>query len=250
MDGGYLRRPREGCGARRAPRRLAVHRDLTRCLGCRGRVTAPGPDLFRTWISRPARFLMPRWRPPATTLCAARKQPSTGDQKVRKQAPEQVRLQVSTDDRDQTVGGCSYAALARAWRNGSYEGCEDLRPQCAASRASATPQPDTGGGRRGAHCTRLGSIRRPRRCQRRHGGQMGAGREATQPVLPAPLRAAVRRVCRAAGLPARWAQRLDGRGRTPGARRWRRRRAPAVARFCDTWPGPPPRACHSHPSAG
>ena len=163
-------------------------------LGVPGRVTAPGPDLFRTWISRPARFLMPGWRPPATTLCAARKQPSTGDQKVRKQAPEQVRLQVPTDDRDQTVGGCSYAALARAWRNGSYEGCEDLRPQCAASRASATPQPDTRGGRRGAHCTRLGSIRRPRRCQRRHGGQMGARREATQPVLPAPLRAAVRRV--------------------------------------------------------
>jgi hypothetical protein len=25
-----------------------VHRDLIRCSGCRGRVTAPGPDYFRT----------------------------------------------------------------------------------------------------------------------------------------------------------------------------------------------------------
>src|SRR4029453_11912310 len=113
-------------------------------LGAGGPSPPPAPTSSEPGSRAPARFLMPGWRPPATTLCAARKQPSTGDQKVRKQAPEQVRLQVPTDDRDQTVGGCSYAALARAWRNGSYEGCEDLRPQCAASRASATPQPDTG----------------------------------------------------------------------------------------------------------
>src|SRR5512132_3529243 len=55
QDGGHLGRPQEACRARRRPSRLAVHRDLTRCSGCRGRVTAPGPNLFRTWISRPAR---------------------------------------------------------------------------------------------------------------------------------------------------------------------------------------------------
>src|SRR5215218_5180205 len=55
QDGRDFGRPQEACGARRRPRRLVVHRDLTRCLGCRGRVTAPGPDLFRTWIWPSAR---------------------------------------------------------------------------------------------------------------------------------------------------------------------------------------------------
>jgi hypothetical protein len=48
--------------------------------------------------------------------------------KVRQQVPKQVCPQVPTDDRDQTVGGCSYAGAVQAWRIGSYAACEGLRP--------------------------------------------------------------------------------------------------------------------------
>ena len=36
QDGRHLGRPQEGCDPRRRPRRLLMHRDLTRCLGCPG----------------------------------------------------------------------------------------------------------------------------------------------------------------------------------------------------------------------
>jgi hypothetical protein len=50
------------------------------------------------------------------------------EKKVRQQVPKQVCPQVPTDDRDQTVGGCSYADVVRAWRIGSYAAYEALRP--------------------------------------------------------------------------------------------------------------------------
>ena len=54
-DGGDFGRPQEGCGARRTPSRLAVHRDLTRCSGVPGARHRPRPRLLRCWFSRPAR---------------------------------------------------------------------------------------------------------------------------------------------------------------------------------------------------
>jgi hypothetical protein len=45
VDSRDLGRPQEACDPRRRPRRLVLHRDLTRCWGCRGRVTAPAPTL-------------------------------------------------------------------------------------------------------------------------------------------------------------------------------------------------------------
>jgi hypothetical protein len=95
--------------------------------GFRGRVTAPGPDLLRTCFSLASLAVR--------ELSPARTPAEKVQQKVPRQVPKQVCPQVPTEDRDQTVGGCSYARGVRAWRIGTYGACEDLRPLMSSSES-------------------------------------------------------------------------------------------------------------------
>src|SRR5829696_8382084 len=63
QDGRDLGRPQEGCDPRRRPRRLAVHRDLTRCSGVPGGASPPPAPTLPNRFSRTARALNWSWLP-------------------------------------------------------------------------------------------------------------------------------------------------------------------------------------------
>src|SRR5215218_5866548 len=53
QDGRDFGRSQEGCGARRRPRRLAVHRDLFRCFGGSGGASPPPAPTLQTLLLAP-----------------------------------------------------------------------------------------------------------------------------------------------------------------------------------------------------
>ena len=63
QDGGDFGRPQEGCDARRRPRRLLVHRDLTRCSGVPGARHRPRPRPLQGLLLAPCAGLNGPWLP-------------------------------------------------------------------------------------------------------------------------------------------------------------------------------------------